>query len=99
MEIPAAVEELLGTNREFGGGLFSSNKESEPAHYNVLDWRWGSGTIMNMETFEELHPTFELLLKNDDMKRSRWTRGFPARDFIPDGDEGFKKDVNYKSSK
>lgn len=91
IEIPQLVEEILNTTQEFSGGLFSSRKETPSTEFNVLDWRWGSGHIVDMKTKERKHPTVEFLLKNDNMKRSRWTRGFACRDFVPCGEEGWKK--------
>ncbi|ALU74720.1 hypothetical protein AUW17_05305 [Tenacibaculum dicentrarchi] len=79
MEIPKEVKHLLGTKQELGGGLFSGKKELPYEEYNVLDWRFGSGLIMNKKTGEMLHPTFQLLVKKEGMRASRWTRGFPCR--------------------
>jgi hypothetical protein len=78
MEIPTEVKGLLGTEQELGGGLFG-NKDVPFEKYNVLDWRFGSGQIMNMKTMQAIHPTFELLIKKEGMRASRWTRGFPCR--------------------
>lgn len=85
------IAELVGTKQKLGGGLFSGSKTTEPAEYDVLDWRWGSATLMNMETFEEVCPTVELLVKREGMKRSRWTRGFAARDYQQDKDGNWVK--------
>lgn len=79
MEIPSEVKELLGTKQQLGGGLFGSKKDLPFEEYDVLDWRFGSGIIMNVKTGERLHPTFELLIKKEGMRASRWTRGFPCR--------------------
>jgi len=45
-----------------------------------MDWRWGTAKIMNMKTMEMEHPTVEFLIKNKEMKRSRWTKPFPVRE-------------------
>ena len=79
MEIPVEVKELLGTKQQLGGGLFGSKKELPFEEYDVIDWRFGSGQIMNMKTMKAMHPTFELLIKKEGMRESRWTRGFPCR--------------------
>jgi hypothetical protein len=82
MEIPVEVKELLGTKQQLGGGLFGRKKELPFEEYDVLDWRFGSGQIMNTKTREMLHPTFQLLVKKEGMRASRWTRGFPCRSII-----------------
>lgn len=79
METPKEVKELLGTKQQLGGGLFSSKKELPFEEYDVIDWRFGSGQIMDRKTMKLLHPTFELLVKKEGMRASRWTRGFPCR--------------------
>lgn len=82
MEIPAEVKDLLGTKQELGGGLFGSTKDYPFKEYDVLDWRIGSGVIMDMKTMQPKHPTFELLIKREGMRASKWTRGFPLRSII-----------------
>jgi len=79
MEIPIEVGHLIGTKQQLGGGLFSSMKEPPFEEYDVIDWRFSSAQIMNMKTMEAIHLTFELLVKNKNMRASRWTRGFPCR--------------------
>lgn len=79
MEAPKEFKELIGTKQILGGGLFSGDKETTPQEFEILDWRFGTAQIANLETMEPLHPTVELLVKNETMKRSRWTRGFPCR--------------------
>lgn len=79
MEIPIEVQPLLNTKQKLGGGLFSRKKDLPFEEYNVLDWRFGSGQIMNTKTGEMLHPTFELLVKKEGMRASRWTRAFACR--------------------
>ncbi len=75
--MPKRVTDMVGKEFEMKGGLFSSRKEIPPTKFTVLDYRFGSGIIMNMKTMTEEHPTVEFLVKNGSMKRSRWTRGFP----------------------
>jgi hypothetical protein len=79
MDIPEEVKPLIGTKQQLGGGLFSSKKDLPLEEYNVIDWRFGRAKIINMETMEFIHPTFELLIKKEGMRASRWTRGFPCR--------------------
>jgi hypothetical protein len=86
MQVPEKYKNLVGTKRLMRGGLFSLSKSLPLKEYNVLDIRFGSATIMSVKEIEEHgessyeHPTFELLVKSDDMKKSRWTRGFPIRE-------------------
>lgn len=82
MEIPVEVKELLGTKQELGGGLFGSKKDLPFEEYDILDWRFGRGKIMSRKTMKIIHPTFELLVKKEGMRASRWTRGFPCRSII-----------------
>lgn len=88
------ISKLVGTKQQFGGGLFSGKKELEYQEYDVIKWRWSGSTIINTNTLERLHPGVELLLKNERMKRARWSRAFPARDIVPDGDEGWRQISN-----
>ena len=78
-ESPAEFNDLIGTKQTLGGGLFSRKKATEYQEYDILDWRFGSGVIMDMKTMTPMHPTVELLVKAPNMRRSRWTRGFPCR--------------------
>lgn len=86
MNIPKAYLKLVGTEQSFSGGIFSRKKSLEPTTFKVLDIRAGSATIMNIKELREKgkssyeHPTFELLLKNDAMKRAQWTKPFPIRE-------------------
>lgn len=75
---PEEFQKLIGTKQTMGGCLFSRN-EIEFKQYDVIDWRWGSARIMDMKTLKVKHPTIELLVKNSEMKASRWTKPFPVR--------------------
>lgn len=77
--IPKSFKKLVGTVYTLQGSVFG-RKSIRPTKFNILDARWGSGVIMDMKTLKEKHPTVELLVKNKSMSRSRWTRGFPARE-------------------
>lgn len=82
-KIPQKYLDLVGTKQLASGGLFSSTKSLEPMEYQVIDIRRGSARIINMKEFIELgeskteHPTYELLLKRDGMKRAQWSKPFP----------------------
>ncbi|MBO2546079.1 hypothetical protein J0871_16810 [Salegentibacter sp. BDJ18] len=78
MEIPEKYTELVGTKQQLGGGLFSGKKEMPFEEYDILDLRWGSAKIVDMETLKPKCPTIEYLIKKDGMRASRWTRGFPV---------------------
>lgn len=77
---------MVGQTLKMAGGLFSGRQDLPEQEYKVLDIRWGMSRLMNFKEMRETgkssyeHPTFELLIKNDSMKRSRWTRGFPIRE-------------------
>ena len=70
--------EMVGKSFFFSGGLFSNKRDEPEEEYEVLDYRWGSAKVMDMETMKEKHPTVEFLIKKEGMKRSRWTRPFPV---------------------
>ncbi len=80
--IPQKYKDLVGTKQIFSGGLFTPKRSEPEAEYDVLDIRWGSAKIMNVREMKEKgrssyeYPTVEYLIKNNKMKRSRWTRGF-----------------------
>ncbi len=86
MKIPKKHMKLVGTEQTFEGGIFSSNKAIKPTKFNVIDIRWGTARVVNIKELREkgkssyCHPTFELLLKNNKMDRSRWSKGFPIRE-------------------
>ncbi len=86
MNIPKKYTKLVGTEQTFEGGLFSGKKYIKPEKYQVLDIRAGSALIVNVKELRETgkssyeHPTFELLLKNKKMAKSRWSRPFPIRE-------------------
>lgn len=84
METPELAKEIVGTKQMMGGGIFSSNKNSETAEYDVLKWRWGSSRIIDMNTLKITHPTVEFLIKKDGMRAARWTKGFAVREYLWD---------------
>lgn len=77
--VPKEFEPLIGTKQTLGGYLFSANKQKTMQEYDVIDWKFGSAQIMDMKTLKAIHPTVELLVKQPNMRASRWTRGFPCR--------------------
>jgi len=68
-------QKLVGTEIELRGGVFSRKKYLQPDKYKVVDIRISMASIMNLKTKKE-YSAFELLVKNDGMKRSQWTRPF-----------------------
>lgn len=79
MSIPKQYMKLVGQRQIMRGGLFSRKKAIEEQEFDILDIRESSATIMNMKTRKEF-PAFELLVKNESMKRARWTNPFPIRE-------------------
>ena len=85
-DIPQKYKELVGKEAIMSGGLFASNRTEPETKYNVLNIRWGTATILDAKQLKETgqssyeHPTVEYLVKNDTMKKSRWTKGFPVRE-------------------
>lgn len=78
-KMPKDLQKMVGTKQLISGGVFSGNKSLKLMEYDVLDIRWGSATVIDMKTFKDKHPTFELLLKRKSMKKAMWSRGFPYR--------------------
>ena len=84
--IPKVYADLVGTAVTLSGGVFSGNKIIQETAFDCLDIRWGSGTVINFKELKETgessyeHPTYEILVKNHTMKRSRWTKGFAIRE-------------------
>ena len=97
--IPKKYRDLVGTKQKFLGGLFSSAKELKPTQFDVLDIRWGTATVVNVDELRKTgessyeHPSFELLLKRKGMKRAQWSRPFPIREI------DLKKPSKIKSKK
>lgn len=83
-EGPSSALSIVGKEVEISGCVFSRTKALKPTRFEVLDWRWSTAVIMNMENYEELHPAFELLLRNSSMKRAQWSKPFAARDYVKD---------------
>lgn len=78
MDIGNKFKELIGTEVEISGHVFSRKKLIEkPQTFMCLDVRIGSSVIMNMKTMEDKCYTVELLLKNDSMKKAQWSKPFP----------------------
>lgn len=77
MEIPKQYTDLVGTKQKFSGYLFSKNDDLDEQDFDVKAIRWGTASVVNVnEIFEKgessyEHPTFELLLKNDSIKRAK----------------------------
>ncbi|MGJ1335694.1 MULTISPECIES: hypothetical protein [Sphingobacterium] len=84
--IPEKYTALVGTKQIFSGGLFSGKVDLPEAEYDVIDIRLSYAQIINWDEMSRTgkssykHPAFELLLKNSDMKRSRWSRPFAIRE-------------------
>ena len=87
MAIPKKYTDLIGTKQSFGGGLFSGKKELPYQEYNVLDCRWGTGTIIDLKTMKSKHPTIQFLIKKEGMRASRWTRSFAVREILLEDEE------------
>lgn len=86
MKIPEKYTALVGTKQIFSGGLFNGKVDLPEAEYDVLSIRWSTAQIINWEEMRTTgkssykHPAFELLLKGNGMKKSRWSRPFAIRE-------------------
>ncbi|MHB1278273.1 MAG: hypothetical protein ACYC1Q_07735 [Bacteroidia bacterium] len=97
--IPQHYRDLVGKKQFLRGGIFSGKREEPVGEYDVLDIRWGSAHTINMKEFEKqgpkkttCHPTFELLIKREGMKKARWTRGFSIKEISIVNGKVVKKD-------
>jgi hypothetical protein len=73
-ELPKDVLDTVGQEFKASGNLFS--KESLPYEtYKCLKVKPHISRMYNMKT-EKYRSTFQMLLKNADMKRSKWTKPF-----------------------
>lgn len=75
-EIPKKYHKLVGQRLKFKGNLFG-RKSIPETEYDVIDIRPSFRFIVNMKTMEAKHPCFELLLKREGMRASRWSQPFP----------------------
>jgi hypothetical protein len=73
-DFPERIKKMKGGVYVMRGNVFG-RKYTPPTNFIVIDFRWGIKEIMNMDTLER-HPSVEFLVKNDNMKRAIWTRGF-----------------------
>lgn len=86
IEMPQRIKDMVGKEHKMSGGLFSARRSEPEATYTVLDYRWGTGRIMNIKELQEKgessyeYPVVEFLVKNESMVRARWTRGFPVKE-------------------
>lgn len=78
MEIPQKYKDLVGTSQKFVGPVLSyKNNIEEPTIFYIKDIRWGTAKVMDMDTMKMKHPTFQLLLIRNGMKRAQWSKPMP----------------------
>lgn len=75
--LPQEYLDLVGTKQTVSGCVFSYEKEIEPQEFDVLDIRRGSARMIDYNKMEVTNLSYELLLKNDSMKRAQWSKPFP----------------------
>jgi hypothetical protein len=78
MNIPKKYVALVGKKLILCGGIFSRKKSIQPQEFDIMDIRPSHSTIMDLET-KNRYPAFELLVKNNQLPRARWTNPFPIR--------------------
>lgn len=84
MDFPDSFTEMIGKEYTWEGGLFSAKKSIEPMKMKVLKLRWSYAYFTRYDdngNFHKTHPGIEFLVKGEGMKRSRWTRPFPCREY------------------
>lgn len=97
--IPQRYRDLVGTKQFLRGGIFSGKRDEPVGEYDVLDIRWGSAQTVSLKELQKeghskttYHPTFELLIKREGMKKARWTRGFSIKEISIVNGKVVKKD-------
>jgi len=70
--LPSDIQKMVGTKIDMLGNIFNRTTKMPKTTFDCLGARWGTSTIIDLKTFEDKHPTFELLLKNKSMKRAQW---------------------------
>lgn len=79
-EFPKSFTEMIGKEYSFDGNIFSSKKIPK-TKMTVLGLKWGYGYIIDTSNqLNEKYPIIHLKVKNESMKRARWTKGFPAKE-------------------
>ena len=78
-ELPLDILELVGDVVIVDGNVFGRNKVYPETEFNCLKVRKSHSHILNIKTKQRRHG-FEMLLKNDDMPRARWSLTFPYGD-------------------
>lgn len=76
--IPEQYTSLVGTKKIFSGALFTK-KPIEPTEFEILDIRHSSAWITDLKSGKSFN-AFELLVKNENLKRAKWTRPFKMED-------------------
>lgn len=87
MEMPKKYQDLVGTKQTLAGYVFNKKDQLEETEFDVLNIRFGSSFIMDMENMEIKHPTFQLLLKNGSMRKAQWTNVMPMREIDLESEE------------
>ncbi len=72
-------KDLIGKKVTVEGAVFNLNKSLPPTEFECLNARPGTAKIYDLDAMKEKGGTFQLLLKNDSMKRAQWSRPFPNR--------------------
>lgn len=75
-ELPADILELVGSDVTVSGNIFSRKKNYPVTDFKCLKVRKSINHILNIKTKQRRHG-FEMLLKNDDMLRARWSMTYP----------------------
>ncbi len=80
MTMPKTYTDMIGENYKFNGNLFNKKDNVDNEEFKIMYVRFSSAFIINLRTRQPRHPAIEFLLKNDKMKRSKWSRPFPCRE-------------------
>lgn len=94
--LPKKYLKMIGTRQIASGPIFSQKNELPETEFDCLDVRKGTATFVDTTSFKNgkrpkfENPSFELLLKNNSMKRAQWTRPFPIKEI------NLLRDKNYE---
>lgn len=73
MDLLEKAKKTIGDEMEASGSIFG-RKKIQPTKFKIIDVRLGN-TLLNMKTGKRTQG-IQLLLKNDDMKKAKWSVSF-----------------------
>lgn len=75
-QIPKKYLDMVGTKQRFNGYLFNNQESFESEEFDVISVRFSEAFVISLKSHTVSHAAIEFLLKNDNMKRAKWSRPF-----------------------